>query len=112
MSATETRLWLLQRATALIMAPLVVVHLGLIVYAVQGGLSAEEILARTRGSAGWAVFYGLFVLAAAVHGSIGLRTVLREVTSLPRGVVALIALAFALLLLALGLRAVYAVVAT
>ena len=111
MSAGETRLWLLQRATALILAPLVIVHLGLIVYAVQGGLSAEEILARTRGSAGWAGFYGLFVLAAAIHGSIGLRGVLREATPLSRGSVALIAIGFALLLIALGLRAVYAVVA-
>ena len=70
------RLYLLQRASAAILAPLVLVHLALIAYAVQGGLSAAEILARTRGSAGWAVFYGLFVATVAVHGSIGLRTIL------------------------------------
>ena len=67
MTAVETRLWLLQRATALVMAPLVFGHLALIVYAVQGGLSAEEILSRTRGSVFWAAFYGVFVLAAAVE---------------------------------------------
>lgn len=105
----ETRLWLLQRATALVMAPLVLVHLVLIVYAVQGGLSAEEILARTRGSLAWGAFYGLFVLAAALHGAIGLRSVLREATRLSAAAVALIALAFAALLILLGLRAVYAV---
>lgn len=92
------------------MAPLVIVHLGLIVYAVQGGLSAEEILARTRGSLAWAAFYGLFVLAAALHGSIGLRSVLREATRLSPGTVALVAAGFAVLLMLLGLRAVYAVV--
>ncbi len=107
----EPRLWLLQRATALVMAPLVVVHLILIVYAVQGGLSAEEILARTRGSLAWAAFYGLFVLAAALHAAIGLRSILREATRLSPAAVALTALAFAVLLILLGLRAVYAVTA-
>ena len=33
----------------------------------RGGLSAAEILERTRGSVGWAAFYALFVLAVAVH---------------------------------------------
>src|SRR3546814_15893885 len=42
--------------------------------------SAGEILARTRGSPGWALFYGLFVLAAAVHAPIGLRNVVQEHT--------------------------------
>ena len=106
----ETRLWLLQRVSALVMAPLVLIHLGLILYAVQGGLSAEEILARTRGSLFWALFYGLFVLAAAVHGGIGLRAVLREATGLPAGTTAAACLGFAALLVFLGLRAVHAVV--
>ena len=46
-------LFVLQRLTALIMAPLVLVHLGLIVYAVRDGLTAAEILARTQGHWGW-----------------------------------------------------------
>ena len=56
----------------------VVVHLATIIYAVQGGLSAAEILGRTRGSAAWLAFYALFVLAVAVHAPIGLRSVLIE----------------------------------
>ena len=110
MTALETRLWLLQRVTALVMAPLVVVHLAVIVYAVQSGLSAEEILSRTRGSVFWALFYGVFVLAAAAHGSIGLRGILREATGLSPPAVGLLAAAFAGVVTALGLRAVYAVV--
>jgi fumarate reductase subunit C len=56
----------------------VLVHLATILYAVRGGLTAAEILARTRGSAGLALFYGIFVLAAAIHAPVGLRAVLRE----------------------------------
>jgi fumarate reductase subunit C len=105
-------LFILQRATALILAPLVLVHLGLIVYAVQGGLTAAEILERTAGSVLWAGFYGLFVLAAAVHAGIGLRNVIDELTPLPPRAVDLLAGGMALLLLVLGLRAVIAVAAS
>ena len=56
----------------------VVVHLATIIYAVQGGLTAAEILGRTRGSAAWFAFYSLFVLAVTVHAPIGLRAVLGE----------------------------------
>ncbi len=104
------RLYLLQRISALILAPLVLVHLALIVYAVQGGLTGGEILARTRGSVGWAAFYGVFVATVAVHGSIGLRTVLIEWARLGRGVANGVAWTAATLLLALGGRAVWAVV--
>lgn len=107
----ERRLFLLQRLTALLLAPLVLVHLGLVIVAIRGGLSAAEILGRTQGSAGWALFYGAFVAAAAVHAPIGLRNVLREWTPLPRRGVDGLAAAFGLLLLGLGLRAVWAVVA-
>lgn len=106
----EMRLYALQRLTAMVMAPLVLVHLVLIVYAVQGGLTANEILGRTQGSVFWALFYGLFVVAAAVHAPIGLRNVLREWTPLGRRSIDLLMLAFAGLLLVLGLRAVVAVV--
>ncbi len=103
------RLYLLQRLSALVLAPLVLVHLGLIVFAVRSGLDAAEILARTRGSLGWGLFYGLFVLAAAIHAPIGLYAVVREMTPWrgkgPGYAVAL----FGLALLALGLRAVVAV---
>ncbi len=66
---------------------------------------------RTQGSAGWALFYGLFVVAAAVHAPIGLRNVIREATPWDgRGLDVAMALLF-VVLLALGARAVVAVVA-
>jgi len=74
----QAKLWLAQRITAAILAVCVLVHLATIIYAVQGGLSAAEILARTRGSTAWLAFYSVFVLAAAIHAPIGLRPVLGE----------------------------------
>ena len=74
----ETLLWMLQRASAAVLALCVVVHLATMVYAIRGGLSAAEILGRTRGNYGWLAFYSLFVLACAVHVPIGLRAVLAE----------------------------------
>jgi fumarate reductase subunit C len=71
-------LWIAQRASAVVLAVCVVVHLATVVYAVQGGLSAAEILGRTRGNVAWLVFYSVFVLAVAVHAPIGLRSVLGE----------------------------------
>ena len=106
---TEARLYLLQRARAMVLAPLVLVNTVLILYLVRGGSSAEEILARARGSLGWTAFYGLFVAAAAVHAPIGRRSVLREWTPWQGRSLDLAAGALGLLLLALGARAVLAV---
>ena len=106
----ERRLFVLQRLTAMVLAPLVLVHLGLVLVAIRGGLTAAEILARTQGSVSWALFYGMFVVAVAIHAPIGVRNVLREWTGLPRGAVDWLALGFGGLLLAVGLRAVWAVV--
>jgi len=109
MTRLEARLWLAQRATALVLAVCVTVHLVTILYAVRSGLSAEAILGRTRGQWGWAAFYGAFVLAASVHGAIGLRTIAREWLGWHRGAgVAASLLCVALALL--GWRAVAAVV--
>lgn len=74
----ETWLWLAQRASAAVLAVCVAVHLATIIYAVQGGLTAAEILGRTRGNAAWLAFYSVFVLAVSVHAPIGLRTVFIE----------------------------------
>jgi len=74
----QARLWLAQRATAAVLALCVAVHLATMIVAVRGGLTAAAILGRTRGSALWASFYALFVLAVAVHASIGLRTIAAE----------------------------------
>jgi len=76
----ETWLFLLQRASAAVLAVAVTAHLVTIVYAVRGGLSAAEILGRTRGSLGWLAFYAVFVAAVAVHAPIGLRAILAEWT--------------------------------
>jgi succinate dehydrogenase subunit C len=106
----NVRLYLWQRATAALMLPLLLVHLAVIFYAMRKGLSAADILARTRGSIAWAAFYGAFVVAAAVHAPIGLRTVLAEWTPLPARARDIVVIAFGLLLAVLGLRAVAAVV--
>lgn len=74
----QTTLWIAQRASAAVLALCVAVHLATIIYAVQGGLTAAEILGRTRGSAAWFAFYSVFVLAVSVHAPIGLRAVLTE----------------------------------
>ncbi len=106
----EFQLYIVQRLSALIMVPLVIGHIVVMIYAVQGGLSAAEILGRTQGSVIWGAFYGLFVLAASAHAAIGLRNIAQEWLSL--GGLALNAAAglIGLGLLALGGRAVYAVV--
>ena len=108
----EARLWVVQRATAAVLALCVVAHLATIIYAVRGGLSAAEILARTRGSFAWGSFYAVFVIAAAAHGSIGLRAVAMEWLGWGKGSALALMLAVALAFVALGLRAVFAVVAS
>ena len=105
----ETRLWLAQRASAGLLALCVAVHLTTMIVAVRGGLSAAEILGRTRGSAGWTLFYGVFVLAVSIHAPIGLRTVASEWLGWRgRGADAACGLV-ALVLLTLGVLAVSAV---
>src|SRR6185295_5084111 len=101
----NVRLYILQRATAAIMAPLVLGHLIVIFYAMSRGLSAAEILGRTRGSIGWGLFYGLFVLAAATHAAIGVRAIASEWTPLKPGHLDGLMWAFGMGLAALGLRA-------
>lgn len=99
-----------QRASAVVLVPLVIIHLGLILLAVRGGLSAGEILARTRGSIWWALFYGTFVIAAAIHAPIGVRNILNEWTGANRTYVNGSMMLLGLLFLGLGFRAVLAVV--
>lgn len=108
----EARLWVAQRASAAVLAVCVIVHLVMIVYAMRGGLSGAEILGRTRGNLAWLAFYAAFVLAAAVHAPIGLRAILAEWLGWRgHGAIALVH-GIALLLAALGLRAVWAVFGT
>ena len=108
------RLYLLQRLTAALMVPLIVGHLIVIVYASRNGISAAEILGRTRGSVAAGLYYGMFVVLASVHAAIGVRGVLREwgpraLARTPRVLDAAM-WGLGLVLLLLGLRAVKAVV--
>ena len=107
----ETRLWIAQRASAAVLALCVVVHLVVIVYAMRGGLSAAEILGRTRGNPGWLAFYGVFVLAAAVHAPIGLRAIAMEWLGWRGRSLSVAVQVLALVLAVVGLRAVWAVFA-
>ena len=45
----QAKRWYWQRISAMVLALCVLVHLAIMIYAVRGGLSAQEILARTRG---------------------------------------------------------------
>jgi fumarate reductase subunit C len=89
----------------------VLVHLVTIIYAVRNGLTAAEILARTSGSIGWAAFYLIFVAAVAVHAPIGVRNVLIETTGWRGRSLELAIMVLGIALAAIGLRAIYAVVA-
>jgi fumarate reductase subunit C len=107
----DSFLWLAQRASAGVLALCVAVHLATIIYAVRGGLSAAEILGRTRGNAGWLVFYSVFVLAVAIHAPIGLRPVLAEWLGWRGRSREIFSLLFGVMLLWLGMRAVLTVFA-
>jgi fumarate reductase subunit C len=106
----ETRLALAQRASAAILALCTLIHLATIVYAIRGGLSAGEILERTRSSVAAAAFYGLFLAAVVVHAPLGLRNVAREWLGLHGRALEALTVALAVLLLGLGGRALWAVV--
>ena len=106
----DVRLYLAQRLTALMLAPLVIGHLALMIYAVQGGLDANEILSRTQGSVWWALYYGLFVVAASIHAAIGLRVIVHETLHVEGSALNAFTAIVALVLFVLGGRAVIAVV--
>jgi fumarate reductase subunit C len=105
----QALLWIGQRASAAVLALCVLVHLGTIIYAVRGGLSAAEILSRTQGHAGWLAFYTVFVLAVAVHVPIGLRAILAEWLGWRDSSRDLALWVFAAVLATLGMRAVLGV---
>jgi len=107
---SAVRLYVWQRMTAALMVPLIIIHLIVIIYATNRGLSAAEILGRTRGSVVWGLYYGTFVVAAAIHGAIGVRGVAREWLGWRDKALDRLMWIFGGLLLILGLRAVAAVV--
>ncbi|OAN76611.1 succinate dehydrogenase [Jannaschia sp. EhC01] len=103
------RLYMLQRITALLMAPLVIGHLAVMIYAIQGGISAEEVLGRTQGSLAWFAFYGTFVVAVSIHGAIGLRAIVHEWGGVKGPALEVLMWVGGAGLFALGARAVWAV---
>src|ERR1700677_1129407 len=108
--AMNVHLYVWQRSTAGLMAPLVLIHIAVIFYAPRQGFSAADILSRTRGSLVWASFYGIFVAAVAIHASIGVRNILNEWSPFDARRAGLFAIGFGLILAVLGFRAVAAVV--
>jgi len=108
---TPFHLYMAQRLSALVMAPFVLVHLGVMIYAIQGGLTAAEILGRTQGSVFWFLFYGMFVVAVALHAALGLRVVLSEWAGLRGRTLTAATWIIGLGLLGLGANAVWAVTA-
>jgi fumarate reductase subunit C len=109
-AATQAKLWYWQRLSAMVLAVCVVIHLATIIYASRGGLTAAQILARTRGNAPFAVFYAVFVVACAVHVPIGLKAIVIEWLRWRERNASIAAVIIALFVLAMGVRAVYAVV--
>lgn len=103
----QTWLWMAQRFSAMVLALCVVVHLITIIYAVRNGLSAAEILSRTRGSYGWFAFYAIFVAAVAVHAPIGLRTIVSEMLGWRGAALDLLVLVTGAALAWGGMRAVF-----
>jgi succinate dehydrogenase subunit C len=106
----NVRLYIWQRATAALMVPFVLVHIGVIFYATHRQMTAADILSRTHGSAVWAAFYGAFVAAVSIHAAIGLRNILTEWSPLADRVAGWCAALLGMVLALLGFHAVVALV--
>jgi fumarate reductase subunit C len=105
----QVLLWAAQRISAAVLALCVLVHIITMIYAVKNGLSAAEVLGRTRGNYGWLAFYALFVAAIGVHASIGMRTALSEMLDWRGAVLDLLVLTAGIALALWGWRAVWGV---
>ena len=98
--------FVLQRASAAVLALCVVVHLATIVYAVRHGLTSAAIVARMHANPAWPAFYTVFVVAVAMHAPLGLRSIADEWLALRGRSTDIVLVAFALVLLGGGLYAV------
>jgi fumarate reductase subunit C len=110
-AGAATARWLAQRVSAGVLAVCVLVHLATIVYATRHGLAAEALRSRVHASLAWPVFYGVFVVAVAVHAPLGLRVILDEWSGLRGRALDVLLAVFALTLLVGGWRAIAAVAA-
>lgn len=108
-AVAQARRWYWQRISAMVLALCVLGHLAVMIYAVRGGLTGAEILGRTVGHWGFAAFYATFVVACAVHVPLGLANIAREWAGLGEAAALWLARLLGLVLLAGGLRAVWAV---
>lgn len=107
----QVKLWLAQRLSAGVLAACVVIHLITIFYAMRSGLSAAEILGRTRGSIAFAAFYFVFVVSAAIHAPIGLMRIAQEWLSWRGPLLNLFCLILGLFMLGAGLVAMWSLYA-
>jgi len=98
--------FVLQRASAAVLALCVVVHLATIIYAVRHQLTAEAIVARMHASVWWPAFYAIFVIAVAIHAPLGLRAIADEWLGLRGRATDTVLALVALVLLGGGLYAV------
>jgi fumarate reductase subunit C len=105
----QARAWYWQRISAMVLATFVVIHLVIMMYAIRGGLSAAEILDRTQGNLLVGVFYGLFVLACAVHVPIGIAKIVQEWGGASPRVASRLSQLFAAVIVIMGLAAVWGV---
>lgn len=105
-AARQARIWYLQRVSSMVLAVCVAIHIVGIIYAVRGGLTGAEILLRTRGNWGFALFYSVFVIACAVHVPIGLGKIGEEWLGLSTRQAEILALLAGVILLVMGMRAV------
>ena len=106
----NVRLYVWQRATAALMAPLVLIHIAVIFYATRQQMTAADILSRTHGSIVWAAYYAVFVAAVSIHASIGVRNVLSEWTPLAERHAGQFAIMLGIVLTLLGAHAIFALV--
>ena len=106
----NVRLYLWQRGTAALMAPLVLIHIAVIFYATHQNLTAADILSRTHGSIAWASYYGLFVAAVSIHAAIGIRNILTEWSPIKDRIAGWLAVLLGIALTLLGAHAVVALV--
>lgn len=105
----SAKIYLAQRLSALVMIPLVCGHLALMIYAIQGGLSVEEILSRTQSSIGWFIFYSSFVIAVSIHAALGISVIAVEWGKMSPKWSYHLGLVVCFGLLAMGLHAIWAV---
>ncbi|MFL9932460.1 succinate dehydrogenase [Paraburkholderia sp. RL18-103-BIB-C] len=103
--------WWVQRLSAMVLTLCVAIHLATMVWVVHGGLRAVDVIARLHGNLAWAMFYAIFVIAAALHVPVGLRRIADEWLNWRGAWAARASVLVGVGLVLAGLRAVYALIA-